>query len=86
MIKASEMKIGQKAVIKSVLLEGALKLRFTELGLNAGTVICLNKTAPFKGPMEFIVRSYRLCLRREEASQIFVELLEGGIADERKRN
>ncbi len=49
-----------------------------ELGLTEGKIVELDKLAPLQDPMEIIVGSYHLSLRREEARWIHVDpVIEG---------
>jgi len=43
------------------------------MGLLAGTVVTLVRTAPLGDPLEIKVRGYHLTLRKTEAAQILVE-------------
>jgi len=49
--------------------------RLMDLGLTPGTKIVVVKSAPFKGPLEVLVRGARMALGREIASRISVELI-----------
>ena len=46
-----------------------------EMGLTKGEIIEVDKYAPLQDPMELIIRSYHLSLRREDAEKIAVENL-----------
>ncbi|MBQ6715412.1 MAG: ferrous iron transport protein A [Clostridia bacterium] len=69
----SELKIGQTARIKKVGGEGALRLRFLDMGLIPKTVITLIKVAPMGDPIEVRLRGYELTMRVDEARWIEVE-------------
>lgn len=69
----SELKIGQMARIKKVGGEGALRLRFLDMGLIPKTVITLIKVAPMGDPIEVRLRGYELTMRVDEAKWIEVE-------------
>ena len=69
----SELKIGQTARIKKVGGEGALRLRFLDMGLIPKTVITLIKVAPMGDPIEVRLRGYELTMRVDEAKWIEVE-------------
>lgn len=49
--------------------------RLLDLGLTPGTRIVVVRSAPFKGPLEILVRGARIALGREIASMIAVELI-----------
>lgn len=47
--------------------------RLMDLGLTPGTKVTVIKSAPFRGPIEILVRGSRLALGRGMAERIFVE-------------
>jgi Fe2+ transport system protein FeoA len=49
-----EMKVGQTATIRVVGGEGALRLRFLDMGLIPKTKVTLIKTAPLGDPIEIL--------------------------------
>jgi Fe2+ transport system protein FeoA len=49
--------------------------RLMDLGLTPGTKVVVVKSAPFKGPLEVLVRSSRIVLGREIASRITIEVI-----------
>ena len=69
----NELKTGQSARIKKVGGEGALRLRFLDMGLIPKTVITLTKVAPMGDPIEIRLRGYELTMRIDEAKWIEVE-------------
>ena len=64
-----DLKIGQSGVIDRVGGEGALRLRFLDMGLIPGTNVTLEKVAPMGDPIQIQVRGYELT-RREDAQKI----------------
>lgn len=69
----NELKIGQTAKIKKVGGEGALRLRFLDMGLIPKTMVTLMKVAPMGDPIEIRLRGYELTMRVDEAKWIEVE-------------
>ena len=67
------LKNGETAGIKTVGGEGALRLRFLDMGLIPHTAVTLQKTAPMGDPIEIRVRGYELTLRKADAKLIEVE-------------
>ena len=65
-----DLKIGQSGVIDRVGGEGALRLRFLDMGLIPGTRVTLRKIAPMGDPIQIQVRGYELTIRREDAAKI----------------
>ena len=72
-----QLRIGGTAVIKSVGGEGALRLRFLDMGLIPRTKVTMQKVAPMGDPIEILVRGYELTLRVEDAKKIEITA-EGG--------
>jgi ferrous iron transport protein A len=74
MTKLSELKPGQRAVIKSFTnIETYLKLM--EMGCVPGEDILLEQIAPFGDPISVKVSGYLLSLRIDEAKDIEVEII-----------
>ncbi len=65
-----DLKIGQSGIIAQVGGEGALRLRFLDMGLIPGTRVTLRKVAPMGDPIQIQVRGYELTIRREDAAKI----------------
>ena len=65
-----DLKIGQYGTIANVGGEGALRLRFLDMGLIPGTQVLLQKIAPMGDPIQIQVRGYELTIRREDARKI----------------
>ena len=65
-----DLKIGQSGRIAQVGGDGALRLRFLDMGLIPGTVVKLQKIAPMGDPIQIQVRGYELTIRREDARRI----------------
>ena len=61
---------GQKARVCEV--GGPNRCRLLEMGFTRGTEVEVSRRAAFGGPLEIRLRSYRLSLRRDEASAIRV--------------
>lgn len=68
-----ELPIGQEGVITVVGGEGALRLRFLDMGLIPKTRVTVIKTAPMGDPIEIRLRGYELTIRKEEAEKIEVK-------------
>ncbi|MBQ4240714.1 MAG: ferrous iron transport protein A [Oscillospiraceae bacterium] len=71
-----ELSIGDSARITKVGGEGALRLRFLDMGLIPHTEVKMQKTAPSGDPIQILIRGYELTLRLEEASKIEIEEIE----------
>ena len=53
-----------------------LRRRILDMGLVRGTRIKVVRAAPLKDPIEFQTSGYDLSLRRDEAKNIIVEVIE----------
>ena len=66
----------QRARIVDVVGDDGIAVRLLEMGLTEGEEIELLGFAPLGDPIEFLVRGYRISLRRSEARRVQVELIE----------
>ena len=73
----NELKAGERAVVRSVGGEGALRQHFLDMGVIPGAEITLVKFAPMGDPIEFRIHEYELTLRIDDAKQIGIEKLPG---------
>ncbi len=71
-----ELQISQTARVLRVGGEGALRQHFLDMGIIPGTEMVLQKYAPMGDPMQFSVQGYELTLRKSEASEIEVTVVE----------
>ena len=71
-MKLHELKVGQSGKITKVGGEGALRLRFLDMGIIPRTEVKLMKRAPMGDPIEIRLRGYELTLRKDEAEWIEV--------------
>ena len=67
---SAELKVGQSGTISAVGGEGALRLRFLDMGLIPGTKVTLQKVAPMGDPIQINLRGYELTIRLEDAGKI----------------
>ena len=68
-----DVAVGDKAIVKKLSGEGALKRRIMDMGVTKGVEIFVRKVAPLGDPIEVTVRGYELSLRKAEAENILVE-------------
>lgn len=73
-IKLSELKQGQRAIIKNF-TNAETHLKLMEMGCLPGESILLEQIAPFGDPISVKVAGYLLSLRVDEAEHIEVELI-----------
>lgn len=67
-----KLPIGENATITNVGGEGALRLRFLDMGIIPKTKVSVRKVAPLGDPIEIHIRGYELTIRVEDARKIEV--------------
>lgn len=70
LIPLSDMRKGEKAVIKTIIIKDALRQRLMDLGFIEGTEIKCVRISPFGDPKAFLVRGAVIALRKEDSSGI----------------
>ncbi len=70
-----KINIGEQGVIEDYAEVSDLQGRLKELGLVRGTIVSVERYAPFGDPIEIQVRGYHLAIRRKDASHIIVSRL-----------
>ncbi|MFC0776330.1 FeoA family protein [Terrimonas alba] len=70
--KLSELKLGQKAIIKSFGSQD-IYLKLMEMGCLPGEEISVDQVAPLGDPVSVSISGYKLSLRLDEAEHIIVE-------------
>ena len=63
---------GQRGKIIGIKGEGKFKTRIVEMGFVKGAEVYVEKYAPLRDPVEFIVKGYHVSLRRDEAEMIIM--------------
>lgn len=61
--------------------QGAIRRRLLDMGLRPGAEVKVERLAPLGDPMEVTVMEYHLTLRREEAAEIEVVILQQALVD-----
>lgn len=71
----NDVKAGEEVTIKSYNDNGDVELRRHLLGMGfvKGSKIKMEKVAPLGDPIEFKIKGYSVCLRKEEAKNIEVQ-------------
>lgn len=72
-LKLSQLKVGESAVIQNVGGQGELRQHFLDMGIIPGAEVTLVKFAPMGDPMELQVHGYELTLRLAEADKIQIQ-------------
>ncbi len=70
----SDLVVGERGVIASIEVDGALRRRLLDMGLVVGTPVSVRRLAPLGDPMEVCLKGYRLALRKAEAAHIMVRV------------
>ena len=68
-----DVAVGNKAIVKRLSGEGALKRRIMDMGITKGVEIHIRKVAPLGDPVEVTVRGYELSIRKADAEMIEIE-------------
>lgn len=68
-----DVAVGDKAIVKRLSGDGALKRRIMDMGVTKGVEVLVRRVAPLGDPIEVTVRGYELSLRQDEAANIIVE-------------
>lgn len=75
-IPLSKLKKDQQATVVKVGGKGAIRSRMMDMGLVPGSEISIVRVAPFGDPIEYSIKGYSLSLRKSEADNIVVELMD----------
>jgi DtxR family Mn-dependent transcriptional regulator len=65
----------QKVAIVKITGAGGIRRRLLDMGATAGTLVEVERVAPFGDPVEVKIKGYHLTLRKEEAERVVVERL-----------
>ena len=76
MLSSASLKKGQKAIIKDFSVD-VIPLKLLEMGCLPGNEVSLIQEAPFKDPLYLTVNGSHLAIRKEMASKIEIELING---------
>lgn len=72
-LRLSDLRAGDRARVTGIRAEASIRQRLQEMGITRGEILVVAKLAPLGDPMELLIRSYHLSLRREEGACILVE-------------
>jgi len=70
LVSLADCEMGGHGTIADVGGERGFRRRLMEMGLVPGTAIQLVRVAPLGDPLEYLIRGYRLSLRRSEAKRV----------------
>lgn len=72
----NELKVGDKGEVIRLKGTGAVKRRLLDMGVVKNTIIEVERVAPLGDPVEVVVKGYNLSLRKDEATNVVVKVLE----------
>lgn len=73
MTTLADLKKGERGIIVNLESEGKMKRRLIDMGVTGGSEVEYLRSAPLGDPIEFMVRGYRLSIRKNEAKKIIIE-------------
>lgn len=72
----SELKIGQKAIVKRLNIENKeIRRHLLDMGVTRGVQVKIKKIAPMGEPIDLELRGYELALRKSELKNIEAEVI-----------
>lgn len=72
----SELKIGQKGIVKKLNFENKeIRRHLLDMGVTRGVQVKVKKIAPMGEPIDLELRGYELALRKSELQNIEVEVV-----------
>ncbi|MEO0070745.1 MAG: FeoA family protein [candidate division WOR-3 bacterium] len=75
MIRLSDLKVGEWAVVKKVDGDSAIRRRLETMGFLPGVKVAVKRCAPMGDPRAYELLGYCISLRQEEAALVLVEHL-----------
>lgn len=73
-ITLEKLKENQIGIVISVEGSGEINHRLLDMGIVPGAKIKISKAAPFGDPLQIEIRGYSMCIRKETARKIIVEV------------
>lgn len=71
--KLSDMKIGERAVIRELLSDDGIRGRLLDIGMIEGTMVECVGCSPGKDPCAYLVRGAVIAIRRKDGKQVLIE-------------
>jgi ferrous iron transport protein A len=72
-IPLCSLKLGEKAKVKTMKIDGLMRRRLLDLGLIHDTIIEVLHKSPFGDPIAYFIRGSVIALRKDITSLILVE-------------
>jgi len=73
----AQMRPKERGKITKVGGSGHTHRRILDMGVVPSTEVTVERVAPLGDPIEIKIKGYHLSLRKEEAVQVYVEVIEG---------
>ena len=73
-ISLSLLKEGKEGTVFSVNLKGKIKYRLLDIVIIPGARLKVIKTAPLGDPLQIEIKGYNLCIQKEIAQKIIIEV------------
>lgn len=73
----SDLKVGQKGIVQSIHNDNkAIRRRLLDMGITKGVEVEVKKMAPLGDPIDISIRGYELCIRKIDALNIDIVVIE----------
>jgi Fe2+ transport system protein FeoA len=72
--RLDEMERGEKGKVIEISSCGSLRSRIMDMGVVRGAEIEMVRRAPLGDPLEFLLKGYKLTLRKVEAANVLLEV------------
>lgn len=83
LVSITNMKRTEKGKVSFIRGDYKVIRRLMDMGITIGAEVCILEVAPFKGPVELLVRGSNLALGRDIAKNVFVEIIREDSSDSR---
>jgi len=72
--RLDEMELGERGKVVAISSCCSLRSRIMDMGIVRGAEIEMVRRAPLGDPLEFLLKGYKLTLRRAEAANVLLEV------------
>ena len=77
LVRLGDLEPGVSGTIRKLSCTGKLRRRLMDIGVVSGTTLTIERVAPLGDTLELKMTGFHLSLRKEEAGDIWVEVLGG---------
>ena len=71
-----EANVGENLKVAKILGDGPTKRRIMDMGITKNVEIYIRKVAPLGDPVQINLRGYELSLRKDDAENILIEIID----------